>query len=116
MYQQEGLEVPWGGNVVRFRRLFERAVGAEGHFVSPPDADQLQFTPQDVATIPSPLLSRTPGLHADPPSVAPFLGRAPRRRCIHVHHEEKDVDIKSREQAARAESARAMHGRRVRRA
>ncbi|KAI6107007.1 hypothetical protein EDD16DRAFT_135637 [Pisolithus croceorrhizus] len=89
-YQQEGLEVPWGGNVVGLRRLFERAVGVEGQFVSPPDAE---FTPQDAATIPSTLLSRTLGLHADSPSLAPFLGRAPRRRCIHVHNEEQDVDI-----------------------
>ncbi|KAI6113992.1 hypothetical protein F5141DRAFT_1290871 [Pisolithus sp. B1] len=89
-YQQEGLEVPWGGNVVGLRRLFERAVGVEGQFVSPPDAE---FTPQDAATVPSTLLSRTLGLHADSPSLAPFLGRAPRRRCIHVHNEERDVDI-----------------------
>ncbi|KAI5986108.1 hypothetical protein EDD15DRAFT_2299019 [Pisolithus albus] len=92
-YQQEGLEVPWGGNVVGLRRLFERAVGVEGHFVSPPDADQLQVDPQAATTIPSTLLSRTLGLHADSPSLAPFLGRAPRRRCIHVHDEEQDVDI-----------------------
>ncbi|KAI6095965.1 hypothetical protein EV401DRAFT_2045330 [Pisolithus croceorrhizus] len=89
-YQQEGLEVPWGGNVVGLRRLFERAVGVEGQLVSPPDAE---FTPQDAATTPSTLLSRTLGLHADSPSLAPFLGRAPRRRCIHVHNEEQDVDI-----------------------
>lgn len=92
-YQQEGLEVPWGGNVVGLRRLFERAVGVEGHVVSPPDADQLQFAPQDATTIPSTLLSRTLGLHADSPSLAPFLGRAPKRRYIHVHNEEQDVDI-----------------------
>lgn len=94
-YQQEGVEVPWGGNVVGLRRLFERAVGVEGHFVSLPDADQQRFTPQDAAAIPSTLLSRTLGLHADSPSLAPFLGRAPKRRCIHVHNEEQDVDITS---------------------
>lgn len=92
-YQQEGVEVPLGGNVVGLRRLFERAVGVEEHFISPPDADQQQFTSQDGAAIPSTLLSRTLGLHVDSPSLAPFLGRAPRRRCIHVHNEEQDVDI-----------------------
>ncbi|KAI6044844.1 hypothetical protein EDC04DRAFT_267510 [Pisolithus marmoratus] len=92
-YQEEGIEVPLGGNVVGLRRLFERAVGVEGNFVSSLDADQLQFTPQDASTIPSTLLSRTLGLHADSPSLAPFLGRTPRRRCIHVHNEEQDVDI-----------------------
>ena len=93
-YEQDGVEVPWGGNVVGLRRLFERAVGVEGNFSIPHlEATQLHDTQQHGSLIPSTLLSRTLGLHAESPSLAPFLGRVPKRRCIHVHDEEEDVDI-----------------------
>ena len=38
-------------------------------------------------------LSQTLGLHKDTPSLAPFLGFAPKRRCINVHNESDYVDI-----------------------
>lgn len=100
-YEQDGVEVPWGGNVVGLRRLFERAVGVEGNFAIPLlDATQSDSIQQHGPTIPSTLLSRTLGLHADSPSLAPFLGRAPKRRCIHVHNEEEDVDIVTRDDSS----------------
>jgi hypothetical protein len=46
-----------------------------------------------LVTVPSTLLSRTLGLHADSPALAQFLGRAPKRRCIHVYGEDRLVDI-----------------------
>ncbi|KAF9242670.1 hypothetical protein BU15DRAFT_60382 [Melanogaster broomeanus] len=70
-YEQDGMEVPWGGN---------RISGAEA-------------SPQSSTPTQSTLLSRTLGLHADSPALAQFLGRAPKRRCIHVYDEGQDVDI-----------------------
>jgi len=109
-YEQDGVEVPWGGNVVGLRRLFERAVGVEGNFAIPLlDATQSDNIQQHGPTIPSTLLSRTLGLHADSPSLAPFLGRAPKRRCIHVHNEEEDVDIVTRDDSSRPSGAEYDH-------
>ncbi|KAH7885533.1 hypothetical protein F5I97DRAFT_1928904 [Phlebopus sp. FC_14] len=92
--EQDGVEVPWGGNVVGLRRLFERAVGVDGNLPTPlvEDAGQTASL-KSGASIPSTLLSRTLGLHADSPALAPFLGRAPKRRCIHAYNEDDDVDI-----------------------
>ncbi|KAG6331932.1 hypothetical protein ID866_7158 [Astraeus odoratus] len=92
-YEQDGVEVPWGGNVVGLRRLFERAVGVESDFIAPLPHVAPPDVTQDSAIVPSTLLSRTLGLHADSPSLALFLGRAPKRRCIHVYNEEEDIDI-----------------------
>ena len=94
MYERDGVEVAWGGSVVGLRRLFERAVGVDGVLPAPPSAhatSDVSF--ENSATVPSTLLSRTLGLHADSPALAQFLGRAPKRRCIHVYDEDQRVDI-----------------------
>lgn len=94
--EQDGVEVLWDGNVVGLRRLFERAVGVDGDFAtSLQDAYLMGVDCPDVTAVPSTLLSRTLGIHADSPALAPFLGRAPKRRCIHVYDKDEDVDIVS---------------------
>jgi len=90
--EEEGTEVPWGGNVVGLQRLFERAVGVN---LSASLVSEEGQGAAGAATIPSTLLSRTLGLHADSPALAPFLGRTPKRRCIHAYEEDTDVDILS---------------------
>ncbi|KAG2133346.1 hypothetical protein DEU56DRAFT_420724 [Suillus clintonianus] len=90
--EEEGVEVPWGGSVVGLQRLFERAVGVN---VPPPLLLEEQEGAAGAATIPSTLLSRTLGLHVDSPALAQFLGRTPKRRCIHAYEEYTDVDILS---------------------
>ncbi|KAG1780601.1 hypothetical protein EV702DRAFT_1042864 [Suillus placidus] len=88
--EEEGVEVSWGGSVVGLQRLFERAVGVN---LPPSLVSQEGQGAADAAAIPSTLLSRTLGLHADSPALAPFLGRTPKRRCIHAYDEDTDVDI-----------------------
>ncbi|KIK41923.1 hypothetical protein CY34DRAFT_805487 [Suillus luteus UH-Slu-Lm8-n1] len=90
--EEEGTEVPWGGNVVGLQRLFERAVGV--NLPASLISEEGQGA-AGAAAIPSTLLSRTLGLHADSPALAPFLGRTPKRRCIHAYEEDTDVDILS---------------------
>ncbi|KIK98769.1 hypothetical protein PAXRUDRAFT_133494 [Paxillus rubicundulus Ve08.2h10] len=93
-YAQDGVEVPLCGSVVGLRRLFERAVGVDGNLPTSPSGHAGAEAPSQSSTpVPSTLLSRTLGLHADSPALAKFLGRAPKRRCIHVHDEDQDVDI-----------------------
>jgi hypothetical protein len=100
--EEEGVEVPWGGSVVGLQRLFERAVGVNLP-VSLISEEGEGAT--GAAAIPSTLLSRTLGLHADSPALAPFLGRTPKRRCIHAYEEDTDVDILSIDTAARRPSS-----------
>lgn len=96
LYERDGVEVPWGGNVVGLRRLFERAVGVDGILPASPSAHATSDASlENSTTVPSTLLSRTLGLHADTPALAQFLGRAPKRRCIHVYNEGQNVDIMS---------------------
>ena len=100
-YERDGVEVPWGGNVVGLRRLFERAVGVDGILSAPPLPHAASDVPLECSeTAPSTLLSRTLGLHADSPALAQFLGRAPRRRCIHVYDEDRYVDITTLDDAS----------------
>ena len=89
--EAEGVEVPWGGSVVGLQRLFERAVGVNVPTPLPKDQQETG----GAMAMPSTLLSRTLGLHADSPALAPFLGRTPKRRCIHVYDEDTDVDVLS---------------------
>jgi len=96
--EAEGVEVPWGGSVVGLQRLFERAVGFNMPLSLCPK-DQLEASV--AAATPSTLLSRTLGLHADSPALAPFLGKPPKRRCIHTYDEDTNVDILSIDNAAR---------------
>lgn len=93
-YERDGAEVPWGGSVVGLRRLFERAVGVDSVLPTPPSAHATsEASFENSAKVPSTLLSRTLGLHADSAALAQFLGRAPKRRCIHVYDEDHHVDI-----------------------
>ena len=93
-YERDGVEVSWGDSVVGLRRLFERAVGVDGILPTPPVAHAASdVSLENLATAPSTLLSRTLGLHADSPALAQFLGRAPKRRCVHVYDEDQHVDI-----------------------
>lgn len=93
-YEKDGVEVPWGGSVVGLRRLFERAVGVDGVLPTPLSAHaSSDASLESSATAPSTLLSRTLGLHAESPALAQFLGRAPKRRCIHVYGRDQHVDI-----------------------
>ncbi|KAH9969895.1 hypothetical protein BC827DRAFT_1263053 [Russula dissimulans] len=90
------------------RRLFEIAVGSTGSSLGLASADRTSKTqpsadqednnvPERETSVPMPLssthLSRTLGHHADTPALAPFLGRAPKRRGITVHDENTPVDI-----------------------
>lgn len=82
------------------RRLFEIAVGASDAASLPlprhspteqsPDAQNI---PEVKPRAESSHLTRTLGHHADTPALAPFLGRAPQKRLIHVHEEGEPVDI-----------------------
>ncbi|KAH7923356.1 hypothetical protein BV22DRAFT_1130736 [Leucogyrophana mollusca] len=88
-----------GVSLPSLRRLFEIAVGTSHDRGNPerpqvPEPDDTQGHPSEENSIPSTLLSRTLGLHIDTPALAPFLGRAPKRRCINVHDgDEVEVDI-----------------------
>jgi hypothetical protein len=94
------------------RRLFEIAVGSTGTSLEIASADGTSTTqlnvnqddshiperdsPQISAPLPtlsSTHLSRTLGHHADSPALAPFLGRAAKRRGIVVQDENTPVDI-----------------------
>ncbi|KAF8443136.1 hypothetical protein L210DRAFT_3534925 [Boletus edulis BED1] len=92
-YEKDGVEVPWSGSVVGLRRLFERAVGVDSILPTPPSAHPSDPSFENPTPAPSTLLSRTLGLHADSPALAQFLGRAPKRRCIHVYDEDQHVNI-----------------------
>lgn len=92
-YERDGMEVPWGGSVVGLRRLFERAVGVDGMIPTPLVYATSDISLENSAIAPSTLLSRTLGLHADSAALAQFLGRAPKRRCIHVYDDDQHVDI-----------------------
>jgi hypothetical protein len=95
------------------RRLFEMAVGDVGSplEISPVNnassvredvnpehiAISGQETPQSsTSTHTSTHLSRTLGHHVDTPALAPFLGRAPKRRNISTYDENAPVDIDGR--------------------
>lgn len=85
------------------RRLFEMAVGTgEGIFSSQALSDggdkstsmeHPQPPPYDLDAAAH--LLRTLGHHVDTPELAPFLGRAPKQRLIHVHDTDELIDIES---------------------
>ncbi|KZT25417.1 hypothetical protein NEOLEDRAFT_1133801, partial [Neolentinus lepideus HHB14362 ss-1] len=94
-----GVEIN-GGNLPSLRRLFQIAVSTAGDVMEQSVhsvkivSDVPQTTEQkDVESSSSVHLTRTLGLHKDTPSLAPFLGKAPQRRCVNVYNEEEDVDI-----------------------
>ena len=99
------------------RRLFEIAVGGTGSSLGTTstndtsagqpvigrgdDHPQEREVSQDSTPIPlsSTHLSRTLGHHAESPALAPFLGRASKRRRIMTHDENIPVNIGGREEA-----------------
>jgi hypothetical protein len=108
---ENGSELRHGG-LPSLRRLFEIAVGSTGTSLEIASADGTSTTqlnvnqddshiperdsPQISAPLPtlsSTHLSRTLGHHADSPALAPFLGRAAKRRGIVVQDENTPVDI-----------------------
>ncbi|KAI0335802.1 hypothetical protein GY45DRAFT_1316533, partial [Cubamyces sp. BRFM 1775] len=111
-----GIEVG-GVSLPSLRRLFEIAVGAGDKVILPtrkPSPAAAVPTPTEATAIerPSPApaeakeekpqeepsssahVTKTLGYHIDTPALAPFLGRAPKKRCINVRANEDDpVDI-----------------------
>ena len=101
-----------GISLPSLKRLFEIAVGAGGRANLPTFANQappviLKAEPTEAPEIPSSnqpsedhppapssepsaLVTRTLGLHADTPALAPFLGKTFKRRCINVRGDEDD--------------------------
>jgi hypothetical protein len=95
------------------RRLFEIAVGnvgsplevAAANDTTTPRNDsqeEIHVPEREIQQVSAPLpavtsthLSRTLGHHAETPDLAPFLGRAPKRRGITAHDENTPVDIDS---------------------
>ncbi|KAI0632214.1 hypothetical protein C8Q77DRAFT_1158877 [Trametes polyzona] len=114
-----GIEVG-GVSLPSLKRLFELAVGAGDRVVLPTrkpspamstpaqgetvkeeavpstetKAASEQPQPPKEAPESSAHLTKTLGYHADTPALAPFLGRAPKKRCINVRaNEDERVDI-----------------------
>jgi hypothetical protein len=98
---EEGGEAEWvvkngielgGISVPSVRRLFEIAVGDDRGFVGGFRVGA-EENDEDAEVISSTYLSKTLGHHKDTPALAPFLGRAPKRRRINVYADDGDVDI-----------------------
>lgn len=112
---ENGSELRHGG-LPSLRRLFEIAVGSGGTSIeagskngvsttqSNVDQEDNYVSERDSPRVSAPLpttsthLSRTLGHHADSPALAPFLGRATKRRGIVVHDENTPMDIVSGDQ------------------
>ena len=83
------------------RRLFEIAVGASDASSLPlprsAPVEEITDSTQTVADVkpraPGSHSTRTLGHHVDTPALAPFLGRAPQKRFMHVYDENDPVDI-----------------------
>ena len=110
---ENGSELRQGG-LPSLQRLFEIAVGSAGSslgIASVNDTSTIQpgvrqeenrIPEQETSQPSTPLtalssthLSRTLGHHAESPALAPFLGRAPKRRGITSHDENTPVDVGS---------------------
>jgi hypothetical protein len=83
---KEGTEVLVDGGLPSLRRLFETAVGGAGTLGIRGDK-AVNFSSSVTH------LTKTLGHHKDTPALAPFLGRAPKKRCINIFSEDADVDI-----------------------
>jgi hypothetical protein len=84
-----------GANLPSLRRLFEIAV--EDNVIDTADpgkedslALKAVFSAKEKAAS---HITKTLGHHKDTPALAPFLGRVPIRRCIHIHGGNEPVDI-----------------------
>ncbi len=78
------------------RRLFEMALGASVGLLGEESVAVKQVAEGGVMdegdASGSSMLTKTLGHHVDTPALAPFLGRAPKRRQINVYDEDEDVD------------------------
>ena len=88
---KNGIELR-GVSVPSVRRLFEIAVGEDRGFIDGFRAGA-EENDEDADVISSTYLSKTLGHHKDTPALAPFLGRAPKRRCINIYSHDEEVDI-----------------------
>lgn len=88
-----------GAHLPGLRRLFEIAVGgAESEDVRKridarialPAVGQSEDDRDREASV---HITRTLGLHKDTPSLALFLGKMPRERCVNAHNEDEEADI-----------------------
>jgi hypothetical protein len=86
-----GIELS-GVSLPSLRRLFEIAVGDDKGIIDGLVAGK-EENDEDADVISSTYLSKTLGHHKDTPALAPFLGRAPKRRCINVYNEDEEVNI-----------------------
>jgi hypothetical protein len=89
---REGMEVLVDGGLPSLRRIFEIAVGGNGSLGIGDEDSRMEDIPS-LSRSATTLLTRTLGHHKDTPALAPFLGRAPKQRCINVYAEGVDVDI-----------------------
>lgn len=106
---ENGTEVA-GISLPGLRRLFEIAVSGDRPVLpvalpSAPSQSTAEPTLDDSNEDPTPaaeelpeapassLLTRTLGHHEDTPALAPFLGRAPKQRRVHIYETEDPIDI-----------------------
>ncbi|KAF8582829.1 hypothetical protein K439DRAFT_120063 [Ramaria rubella] len=71
------------------RGMFERAVGLATDLAPAGTAELLV----DESSGPSTHLSQTLGFHKDTPTLAPFLGKKVKKKCIHVYDNSEPIDI-----------------------
>ena len=88
---RNGIELG-GVSIPSLRRLFEIAVGEGDEFLDGVEGGA-EERDEDADVVASTYLSRTLGHHKDTPALAPFLGRAPKKRCINTYDEDQNVDI-----------------------
>lgn len=102
----EGTEVT--GMSASLQRLFEIAVGADLALLRSHDSDlhdDLPFATDEaedemMQTGEALFVTKTLGHHKDTPALAPFLGRAVKKRVINVFSDDRKIDIDSIEEGA----------------
>ncbi|KLO20728.1 hypothetical protein SCHPADRAFT_992045 [Schizopora paradoxa] len=93
-FTRNGIEIT--GMQASLRRLFEMALGASVGLLGEESTAVKQAIENDVAEAEAPggsILTKTLGHHVDTPALAPFLGRAPKRRQINTYDEDDVVDV-----------------------
>ena len=86
------------------QRLFKMAVGSYEGIIAGTAAEEEEELAKIVQTRPhgkaegedqvtSTLVTKTLGHHKDTPALAPFLGRAPKKRQIHVFDDDAPLDV-----------------------
>ncbi|KAI5123449.1 hypothetical protein M0805_008821 [Coniferiporia weirii] len=97
-----GLEVT--GMSASLRRLFEMAVGSYAGIVGTGEDEEEEReeaahmraeSEAEVRAAESTLITKTLGHHKDTPALAPFLGRAPKKRQIRAFENEDPIDVLS---------------------